>query len=46
MGLHQPGAPEIFISCAQIRVVNGGSGNPPKVSIPGYIPQGGTSYLA
>jgi hypothetical protein len=41
MGLHLPGAPEIFVSCAQIRVVNGGPGNPPKVSIPGYIPQDG-----
>ncbi|XP_006456576.1 hypothetical protein AGABI2DRAFT_188473 [Agaricus bisporus var. bisporus H97] len=40
IGLHQPGAPEIFISCAQIRIVNGGSGDPPKVSIPGYIPLG------
>ncbi|KXN81252.1 putative endo-beta-1,4-glucanase D, partial [Leucoagaricus sp. SymC.cos] len=39
MGLHQPGTPEIFVSCAQIKVTNGGSGNPSKVSIPGYIPQ-------
>ncbi|EAU82202.1 hypothetical protein CC1G_10604 [Coprinopsis cinerea okayama7 len=32
------GVPEVFVSCAQINVTNGGSGNPPKVSIPGHIP--------
>ncbi|KAF9473922.1 hypothetical protein BDN70DRAFT_885380 [Pholiota conissans] len=31
------GVPEIFVSCAQISITNGGSGNPSKVSIPGYI---------
>ncbi|KAG6855631.1 hypothetical protein H0H87_012871 [Tephrocybe sp. NHM501043] len=29
--------PEHYLGCAQIKVVNGGSGNPDKVSIPGYI---------
>ncbi|KAG6877106.1 hypothetical protein C0993_010248 [Termitomyces sp. T159_Od127] len=29
--------PEFYVGCAQINVVNGGSGNPPKVSIPGHI---------
>ncbi|KAF9461696.1 glycoside hydrolase family 61 protein [Collybia nuda] len=28
---------ESFVSCAQIRITGGGSGNPPKVAIPGYI---------
>ncbi|KAF6756615.1 glycosyl hydrolase family 61-domain-containing protein [Ephemerocybe angulata] len=37
IGLHLTGAPEFFISCAQIKIVNGGKGNPPKVSIPGYL---------
>ncbi|RXW12514.1 hypothetical protein EST38_g13343 [Candolleomyces aberdarensis] len=37
IGLHVAGAPQYYISCAQIRVTNGGSGNPPKVSIPGYV---------
>ncbi|KAH9485654.1 putative endo-beta-1,4-glucanase D [Psilocybe cubensis] len=31
------GVPEIFVSCAQIKVTGGGSGTPPTVSIPGYI---------
>jgi len=31
------GVPEIFVSCAQIKVTGNGTGNPPKVSIPGYI---------
>ncbi|KAF8993242.1 glycoside hydrolase family 61 protein [Cyathus striatus] len=37
-GLHLTGTPEFFVSCAQIMITNGGNGNPPKVSIPGYIP--------
>ncbi|KAJ3570699.1 hypothetical protein NP233_g4225 [Leucocoprinus birnbaumii] len=45
IGLHNPGSPEIFVSCAQVRVINGGSGNPPKVSMPGYIPQGDESVI-
>ncbi|TFK38401.1 glycoside hydrolase family 61 protein [Crucibulum laeve] len=35
IGLHLTGTPEFFISCAQIKVTNGGDGNPAKVSIPG-----------
>ncbi|KAG6913976.1 hypothetical protein DXG01_003198 [Tephrocybe rancida] len=29
--------PEYYVGCAQINIVNGGSGNPSKVSIPGHI---------
>ncbi|KAF5370983.1 hypothetical protein D9615_010003 [Tricholomella constricta] len=36
LGLHII-PPESFMSCAQIKIVNGGSGNPPKVSIPGHL---------
>ncbi|KAG6823900.1 hypothetical protein H0H92_008669 [Tricholoma furcatifolium] len=36
IGLHVIPA-EFYVGCAQINVVNGGSGNPAKVSIPGYI---------
>ncbi|CAA7268895.1 unnamed protein product [Cyclocybe aegerita] len=37
---HRPaltGAPEAYMSCAQIRITQGGSGNPSKVAIPGDI---------
>ncbi|KAH6897674.1 glycoside hydrolase [Coprinopsis sp. MPI-PUGE-AT-0042] len=37
IGLHVAGAPQYYISCAQIRVTGGGGGNPAKVSIPGYV---------
>ncbi|PPQ83164.1 hypothetical protein CVT25_005411 [Psilocybe cyanescens] len=37
IGLHVAGAPQWYISCAQISVTGGGSGNPSKVSIPGYV---------
>ncbi|KAG6863686.1 hypothetical protein C0991_004123, partial [Blastosporella zonata] len=37
IGLHVAGAPQWFISCAQIKITGGGSGNPAKVSIPGYV---------
>ncbi|TFK18590.1 hypothetical protein FA15DRAFT_249661 [Coprinopsis marcescibilis] len=37
IGLHVAGAPQFYISCAQIRVTGGGNGNPTKVSIPGYV---------
>ena len=37
------GVPEIFVSCAQIKVTGSGTGNPSKVSIPGYIKANGTS---
>ncbi|EDR03447.1 glycoside hydrolase family 61 protein [Laccaria bicolor S238N-H82] len=37
-GLHLgTGVVEWFVSCAQIEVMNGGSGNPSKVAIPGYL---------
>lgn len=42
IGLHiMP--PESFMSCAQIKIINGGSGSPPMVSIPGYINAGDPS---
>ncbi|TFK34944.1 glycoside hydrolase family 61 protein [Crucibulum laeve] len=44
-GLHLTGTPEFFVSCAQIKVVNGGKGNPSKVSIPGYIPKNDPSVM-
>jgi len=31
------GAPQWYISCAQIRVTSSGSANPSEVSIPGYV---------
>ncbi|KAJ2927933.1 hypothetical protein H1R20_g9161, partial [Candolleomyces eurysporus] len=37
IGLHVAGKPQYYISCAQITITGGGSGNPPKVSIPGYV---------
>ncbi|TFK98093.1 glycosyl hydrolase family 61-domain-containing protein [Pterulicium gracile] len=37
IGLHVAGAPQWYISCAQINVTGGGSANPPKVSIPGHV---------
>ncbi|KAJ8487985.1 hypothetical protein ONZ45_g1165 [Pleurotus djamor] len=37
IGLHVAGAPQWYISCAQITVTGGGSANPSKVSIPGYV---------
>ncbi|KAH9476534.1 putative endo-beta-1,4-glucanase D [Psilocybe cubensis] len=37
IGLHVAGAPQWYISCAQINITGGGSGNPSKVSIPGYV---------
>ncbi|KAJ3562677.1 hypothetical protein NP233_g9429 [Leucocoprinus birnbaumii] len=37
IALHVAGAPQWYISCAQIRVTGNGSGNPPKVSIPGHV---------
>ncbi|KAG5651057.1 hypothetical protein H0H81_010039 [Sphagnurus paluster] len=37
IGLHVAGAPQWYISCAQIKITGGGSGNPAKVSIPGYV---------
>ncbi|KAF9255545.1 glycoside hydrolase family 61 protein [Marasmius fiardii PR-910] len=37
IGLHVAGAPQWYISCAQIKITGGGSANPSKVSIPGYV---------
>ncbi|KAF8605666.1 hypothetical protein BDV93DRAFT_554527 [Ceratobasidium sp. AG-I] len=37
IGLHVAGAPQFYISCAQLKVTGGGSANPSKVSIPGYV---------
>ncbi|KAF9025810.1 glycoside hydrolase family 61 protein [Hymenopellis radicata] len=37
IGLHSAGAPQWFISWAQIAITGGGSANPSKVSIPGYV---------
>ncbi|KAJ3497169.1 hypothetical protein NLJ89_g10384 [Agrocybe chaxingu] len=37
IALHLTGAPEAYMSCAQIRITQGGSGNPAKVAIPGDI---------
>ncbi|KAL0953002.1 hypothetical protein HGRIS_007208 [Hohenbuehelia grisea] len=36
VGLHVAGAPQWYVSCAQIKITGGGSANPAKVSIPGY----------
>ncbi|EJD06723.1 glycoside hydrolase family 61 protein [Fomitiporia mediterranea MF3/22] len=37
IGLHVVDAPQWYISCAQINITGGGSANPSKVSIPGYV---------
>ncbi|KAH7332765.1 glycoside hydrolase [Rhizoctonia solani] len=37
IGLHVAGAPQYYISCAQVSVTGGGNVSPTKVSIPGYI---------
>ncbi|KAJ8487984.1 hypothetical protein ONZ45_g14130 [Pleurotus djamor] len=37
IGLHVAGAPQWYISCAQVSITGGGGGNPSKVSIPGYV---------
>ncbi|KAF5378491.1 hypothetical protein D9615_007130 [Tricholomella constricta] len=37
IGLHVAGAPQWYISCAQIKITGSGSGNPSKVAIPGYV---------
>ncbi|KAL1704183.1 glycoside hydrolase family 61 protein, partial [Schizophyllum commune] len=37
VGLHSAGAPQFYVSCAQLTVTGGGSANPAKVEIPGYI---------
>ncbi|KAG6849148.1 hypothetical protein H0H93_010937 [Arthromyces matolae] len=45
IGLQNPPA-EFYLGCAQINIVNGGSGNPSKVSIPGYISETGKHHHA
>jgi hypothetical protein len=45
IGLHSTGQPQFYISCAQVKITSGGSGNPPKVSIPGYIAQNDPSII-
>ncbi|CAA7266770.1 unnamed protein product [Cyclocybe aegerita] len=45
VGLQQPGLPEYYVSCAQIKITDGGSGTPAKVEIPGYIAQNDPSIM-
>ena len=45
IGLHVAGAPQWYISCAQIAVTGGGSASPSKVSIPGYVAADGESRI-
>jgi len=45
LALHIPGAPEIFVGCAQLKITNGGTGKPKMVSIPGYIAADGMTCL-
>lgn len=37
IAFHIAGSHELYVSCAQIKVTGGGSANPAKVSIPGYV---------
>ncbi|KDQ13328.1 glycoside hydrolase family 61 protein [Botryobasidium botryosum FD-172 SS1] len=37
IALHSTGQPQWYISCAQLNITGGGSANPAKVSIPGYV---------
>ncbi|RDL40938.1 Uncharacterized protein BP5553_00917 [Venustampulla echinocandica] len=50
LAIHNPypaGIPQFYISCAQVTVTNGGSGNPgPLVSIPGFIKGDESGYTA
>jgi len=48
LGIHNPGAPpQFYISCAQIKVTNGGSASPsPLVSIPGAFKASDPGYTA
>ncbi|KAK4127011.1 carbohydrate-binding module family 1 protein [Parathielavia appendiculata] len=50
LGIHNPwpaGIPQFYISCAQVTVTNGGSGNPgPTVSIPGAFKESDPGYTA
>ena len=50
LGIHNPwpaGIPQFYISCAQVKVTGGGSGNPgPTVSIPGAFKATDPGYTA
>ena len=50
LGIHNPwpaGIPQFYISCAQVTVTGGGSGNPgPTVSIPGAFKATDPGYTA
>jgi Auxiliary Activity family 9 (formerly GH61) len=48
LGIHNPGgAPQFYISCAQLKVTGGGSGSPkPLVSIPGAFKKTDPGYKA
>jgi hypothetical protein len=50
LGIHNPwpgGIPQFYISCAQVTVTGGGSGNPgPTVSIPGAFKETDPGYTA
>ncbi|KDQ20796.1 glycoside hydrolase family 61 protein [Botryobasidium botryosum FD-172 SS1] len=37
IALHSAGSPQFYVSCAQLNITGGGSANPAKVSIPGYV---------
>ncbi len=37
VALHVAGAPQWYISCAQINITGSGKGAPAKVAIPGYV---------
>jgi Auxiliary Activity family 9 (formerly GH61) len=43
IGLHLVGKPESFMSCAQIKITNGGNGKPSMVTIPGHVSMDGKS---
>ncbi|KAH9861569.1 hypothetical protein J1614_011319 [Plenodomus biglobosus] len=48
LGIHNPGStPQFYISCAQVKVTGGGSGNPsPTTKIPGHVKSTESGYTA
>ncbi|OAL01297.1 hypothetical protein IQ06DRAFT_139636 [Phaeosphaeriaceae sp. SRC1lsM3a] len=48
LGIHNPGSPpQFYISCAQLKVTGGGSGNPsPVTKIPGHVKSTDSGYTA
>jgi hypothetical protein len=48
LGIHNPGSPpQFYLSCAQLKVTGGGSGNPsPTVKIPGHVKSTDSGYTA